>query len=111
MMRPPLVPTLTEANLRQREALLDALEPWTEDWPAEDVAALAALFDVLWSIGAYERLVADWQLSPERAIGVLTWAISLVEEAVRAAPHPLPHAAGAGAASGGPPGSDAPRVV
>jgi AcrR family transcriptional regulator len=86
----PLEPTLTEASLRQREALHDALAPWTGDWPAEDAAAVAALFDVLWSVGAYERLVADWQLDRERATEVLTWAIGLVTEAVRRGDLPSP---------------------
>jgi AcrR family transcriptional regulator len=86
--RPPLEPTLTEASLRQREALHDALAPWTADWAAEDAAAVAALFDVLWSVGAYERLVADWQLDRERATEVLTWAIGLVADAVRRDDHP-----------------------
>ena len=88
--KPPLEPTLTEASLRQREALHDALAPWTTDWPAEDAAAVAALFDVLWSVGAYERLVADWQLDRARAAEVLTWAIGLVTEAVRQGDHPSP---------------------
>jgi AcrR family transcriptional regulator len=81
--KPPLEPTLTAASLRQREALHDALAPWTADWPAEDAAAVAGLFDVLWSVGSYERLVADWQLDPERAVRVLTWAIGLVADSVR----------------------------
>jgi AcrR family transcriptional regulator len=87
--KPPLEPTLSEASLRQREALHDALAPWTADWPAEDAAAVAGLFDVLWSVGAYERLVADWRLDPERATGVLTWAIGLVAEAVRRGDRPV----------------------
>jgi hypothetical protein len=86
--KPPLEPTLTEASLRQREALHDALTPWTADWPAENAAAVAALFDVLWSVGAFERLVADWQLDRERAAEVLTWAIGLVAQAVRQGDHP-----------------------
>jgi AcrR family transcriptional regulator len=86
--KPPLEPTLTEASLRQREALHDALTPWTADWPAENAAAVAALFDVLWSVGAFERLVADWQIDGERAAEVLTWAIGLVAQAVRQGDHP-----------------------
>ena len=86
--KPPLEPTLTEASLRQREALHDALAPWTAGWPAEDAAAVAGLFDVLWSVGAYERLVADWQLDPERAADVLTWAIALVAGSVRRGDRP-----------------------
>jgi AcrR family transcriptional regulator len=86
--RPALDPTLTEANLRQREALHDALAETTSEWPAEDAAAVAALFDVLWSVGAYQRLVADWQLDPAQAARTLTWAIGLVGDAVRAGRRP-----------------------
>ena len=42
------------------------------------------MLDVLWSVGSYERLVADWELDPEDAIRGLTWVIGLVEDAVRA---------------------------
>ena len=86
--RPPLDPTLTEANLRQREALHDAIAPWTAEWPAEEAATVAALFDVLWSVGAFERLVVDWQTDRDQAVRTLTWAIGLVAEAVRAGRRP-----------------------
>lgn len=88
--KPPLPATLTEANLRQREALHDALAPWTSTWSPADAAAMAAVFDVLWSVGAYERLVADWQVDRDRAIGTLTWVIELVAEAVRQGRRPGP---------------------
>jgi AcrR family transcriptional regulator len=91
--KPPLEPTLTEASLRQREALHDALAPWTAGWPPEDAAAVAGLFDVLWSVGAYERLVADWQLDPDRAAEVLAWAIALVAGAVRRGGRPTSESA------------------
>ncbi len=81
--KPPLDPTLTEANLRQRDALHNALEDWTADWSAEDAAGVAALLDVLWSVGAYERLTADWQMNHEQAVRTLIWAIGLVQQAVR----------------------------
>jgi AcrR family transcriptional regulator len=86
--RPPLDPTLTEANLRQREALHDAVAPWTAEWPAEEAAAVAALFDVLWSVGSFERLVVDWHTDRDQAVRTLTWAIELVAEAVRAGRRP-----------------------
>jgi AcrR family transcriptional regulator len=79
----PLDPTLTEANLRQRSALHDAVARWTEDWSAADSASVAALFDVLWSVASYERLAVDWQMESEQAIETLSWAIDLVAEAVR----------------------------
>ena len=85
----PLDPTMTEALLRrQREALHDALEPWTDAWPAPTAAAVAALFDVLWSVGSFERLTVDWQLPPEQARNALTWLIGLVEDAVRSGRRP-----------------------
>jgi len=86
--KPPLDPTLAEASLRQREALHDALAEWTADWPAEVAAGVAALLDVLWSVGAYERLTVDWRLDHARAVETLTWAIGLVEQAVREGNHP-----------------------
>jgi hypothetical protein len=41
------------------------------------------MFDVLWSVASYERLVVDWRMEPARAIRGITWVIELVEEAVR----------------------------
>lgn len=79
---------MTEALLRQREALHDALEPWTTEWPAPTAAAVAALFDVMWSVGSFERLTVGWQLPHQQARDALTWLIGLVEEAVRAGRRP-----------------------
>lgn len=93
--RTPMDPTMTEATLRQREALHDALEPWTGTWPAPAAAAVAALLDVLWSVDSYERLALDWQVDHRLAIQTLTWAIGLVEAAVRDGQGPqAPKAAG-----------------
>ena len=46
-------------------------------------AVAAAMFDVLWGVAPYERLVADWGLDPEQAVAGITWVIGLIEEAVR----------------------------
>lgn len=81
--RPPLDPTLTEASHRQREALLRALGPHTEDWTDADRTTAAAMFDVLWGVAPYERLVADWRLDSDQAVAGITWVIGLIEEAVR----------------------------
>jgi AcrR family transcriptional regulator len=81
--RPPLDPTLTEASQRQREALLRALAPYTEGWTEADRTVAAAMFDVLWGVAPYERLVADWRLDSKQAIAGITWVIGLIEEAVR----------------------------
>lgn len=75
--------TLMAASRRQREALTAAVEPATRRWSEADRTLAAALLDVLWSVTAYERLVADWKLDPEEAIRGLTWAQGLVEAAIR----------------------------
>ena len=81
--RTPDDPTLVDANRRQREALLAAVTPSTGEWPERDRVLAAAALDVLWSVAAYERLVASWDLAPGEAIDALTWAIGLVETAIR----------------------------
>ena len=48
-----------------------------------DRLVAAAMFDVLWSVASYERLVVDWQLDRKQAIRGITWVIGLIEEAVR----------------------------
>ena len=86
--RPSLDPTLNDANQRQRDALLQAVAAETDRWPDEDRLVAAAMFDVLWSVASYERLVADWQIDGERAVQGITWVIALVEEAVRTGRRP-----------------------
>jgi len=81
--RPPLDPTLTEASQRQRKALLGAVTAQAARWPEADRVVAAAMFDVLWSVASYERLVVDWQLDREGAIRGITWVVGLIEEAVR----------------------------
>jgi AcrR family transcriptional regulator len=80
--KPALDPTLADANLRQRRALVGALDEATAPWPAADRAAAAALLDVLWSVATYERLVADWDMDCAEATRTVTWAIGLVADAV-----------------------------
>jgi AcrR family transcriptional regulator len=81
--RPPLDPTLVAANQRQHDALLAAVDAHAVEWPAEDRRLAAAMFDVLWAVGAYERLVVDWELDRDQAIRAITWVIRMVEAAVR----------------------------
>jgi AcrR family transcriptional regulator len=81
--RAPLDPTLTETGKRQRSALLEAVAARAAKWPQADRVVAAAMLDVLWSVGSYERLVGDWQLGREQATRGITWVIGLVEEAVR----------------------------
>ncbi len=79
----PLDPTLADAHLRQRGALLGALAPGTSGWSESERTAVAALLDVLWSVGTYERLTTDWDLASDEAIRTVRWAIGLVHDAVR----------------------------
>ena len=41
--------------------------------PTDSIAA--AMFDVLWSVVSYERLVSDWEFEPAQAIRAITWVI------------------------------------
>jgi AcrR family transcriptional regulator len=83
-MEPPPVldATLVDANRRQKEALLDAVSA-VDTWPEGRRVLAAALFDVLWSVDAFERLVGDWRVDPAEAVRGLAWVIGLLEEAVR----------------------------
>jgi AcrR family transcriptional regulator len=81
--RTPLDASVAAANLRQRQALMGAVNPWTQDWPAVERTMAAGLLDVLWSVVSYERLVTDWGLEPGDAIRGISWLIGLVDEAVR----------------------------
>jgi hypothetical protein len=86
--RAPLDATLTDAHLRQRTALLGALDQPAATWPERDRRTAAALLDVLWSVASYERLVADWDMDHEQAVRTLTWAIDLVRRTVERGERP-----------------------
>jgi AcrR family transcriptional regulator len=86
--QPPLDPTLAEANRRQHEALLAAVEEHTASWSAADRTLAAAMLDVLWGVSSYERLGRGWNLDTEEAIRGMTWVIRLVEEAIRQGDRP-----------------------
>jgi AcrR family transcriptional regulator len=80
--RPPLDPTLAEASQRLQAAFRRAVDDATERWPEGDQTLAAAMFDVLWAISSYERLVADWQLDHDEAVRGITWVMELLEQAV-----------------------------
>jgi AcrR family transcriptional regulator len=88
--RPNLDPTLAEASRRQHEALVSAVEQQTAGWTLDDRTVAAAMFDVLWAVSSFERLVADWPLDPEDAIRAITWVIALVQQAIEADRRPPP---------------------
>lgn len=81
--RRPSDPTLVAADARLREALLRMVGPETSGWSSDDRVVAAAMLDVLWSVVTYETLVAGWGLEPQDAIRGVTWAIGLVEDALR----------------------------
>jgi AcrR family transcriptional regulator len=86
--KPPLDPTLSDANVRQKHALRAALADRTSGWTDAERTAVAALLDVFWSVATYERLVMDWEMDRDQAIETVSWAIGLVEDAVRKGQRP-----------------------
>jgi AcrR family transcriptional regulator len=80
--------TVAAANERQREALLAAVAPLTENWPFVDRAIAAAMLDVLWSVVTYEHLIERWELEPKEAISGITWVMGLIEDALRSGRRP-----------------------
>lgn len=81
--RTQLDETVLAANERQRDALRGAVAPWVEGWSDTDAKLAAAMFDVMWGVVSYERLVTDWELDSEDAIAGIRWVIGLIEQAVR----------------------------
>lgn len=81
-------PTLTAVGRRNRELLLAAVTSVAADWPERDRTLAAAMLDVLWSVTTYERLAADWKLEPEEAIRGATWALGILEDAIRTGRRP-----------------------
>jgi AcrR family transcriptional regulator len=81
-------PSVAAENVRQRTALLAAVQPAARHWSPVDRKIAAGMLDVLWSPVSYERLVADWGLPPKEAVRALVWVISLLEAAVRDGPRP-----------------------
>ena len=88
--RPALDPTLSDASRRQHEALRRAVDAEAGDWSDDDQVAAAAVLDVLWSLDAYEHLATAWHLDREDATRAISWAIGLVEAAVRTDQRPTP---------------------
>jgi AcrR family transcriptional regulator len=81
--KPPLDPTLSDASARQKNALAAALAVRAAGWTDAERTSAAAVLDVLWNVATYERLVTEWEMDREQAIETVSWAIGLVEEAIR----------------------------
>jgi AcrR family transcriptional regulator len=86
--RTPTDPTFAAVDERRREALVAAVGQATDGWPATDREMAAALLDMLWSVAAYERLVAVWGLDGEQAAHAVTGLIGLLVDAIRAGHRP-----------------------
>jgi AcrR family transcriptional regulator len=82
--RAPADPTLSAANRRQHQALLAAVDAEAPGWSPAERRLAAAILDVAWSVGSYERLAVDWGLDRDEATRATTWLIDLVVAAVRA---------------------------
>ena len=95
----PLQPALAEVDAHRREALSHAVEQVAGAWPAADQAMAAAVLDVLWNLPAYERLRTAWKLEGAAATTAITWAIRIIEEAIRSGRLPSDGEAGRLAAS------------
>jgi len=81
--RIPQDPTLTATDQRRRAALSNAVAGPAATWPELDRRMAAAILDVLWGVMSYDRLVAAWELTPQQATVALTWAMGLIEAAIR----------------------------
>ncbi|HSZ38288.1 MAG TPA: helix-turn-helix domain-containing protein [Acidimicrobiales bacterium] len=86
--KPPLDPTLSDASVRQKHALLAALAERTAGWSVPEQTAAAGMLDVFWNVATYERLTTDWGMDRDQAIGTVGWAIGLVEDAIRRGQRP-----------------------
>jgi AcrR family transcriptional regulator len=80
--KPSLDPTLSDASLRQKNALVAAVAERTSGWTDAERTSIAALLDVFWNVATYERLVTDWEMDRDQAIETVGWAIGLVEDAI-----------------------------
>jgi AcrR family transcriptional regulator len=78
----PRDPTFVAVDQRRRHALMRAVSAAAPDWSEHDRRTAAALFDVLWNLPSYERLVSVWDLSSDDATHALTWLIDKLVQAV-----------------------------
>ncbi len=79
----PPQPALAEVDLNRRQALVRAVADATSNWPHAEQEMAAAILDVLWNIPAYERLRTAWKLEGAAATTAITWAITVLGDAIR----------------------------
>ena len=93
---PALDPTLAEASRRLHEAFHRAVSEASSGWPAADRTLAAAMFDALWALSSYERLVAEWALDHDEAVRGITWVMGLIEQAIADGRRPPPRTSTSG---------------
>ncbi len=81
-------PSFESVDRQRRQALLAAVTRATPGWTDTDRESAAAALDILWNQPPYQRLVDEWDFDADRAVGLITWLIGLIEEAIREGRHP-----------------------
>jgi len=81
-------PSFASIDRFRRDALLKAVERAVPDWSESDRQAVAAALDIFWNPPLYERLVEAWGLDADRAVGLISWLVTLIERAVQAGQRP-----------------------
>ena len=76
-------PTFASVDKLRRDALVDAVARATPGWSDRDRENAAAVLDILWNLPPYERLLMAWGFDTDRALGVMTWVIDLIREAIQ----------------------------
>jgi AcrR family transcriptional regulator len=75
-------PSFASMDQQRRDALLKAVVRATPGWRDREREAAAAVLDIFWNPPTYERLIAVWGFDSVRAIRVLSWLISLTQQAI-----------------------------
>jgi AcrR family transcriptional regulator len=83
-------PTFAAIDRSRREALVAAVGRAARNWSAAEREAAAAVLDIFWNVQPYERLLGVWGFDVKRATGAATWAIGLIEDAIRRGRRPPP---------------------
>ncbi len=81
-------PTFASMDQVRRQALQDAVARSLPDWPESEQRAVAAMLDLFWNPPYYERLIADWDITPERASELFGWMIDTILDAIKAGRRP-----------------------
>lgn len=83
LTRPTLDPSLASMDQIRCDALRNAVTQATPELSKDDQENVAAMLDIFWNLPPYERLIQIWGFDAERAVGLMTWLINLVKDAVK----------------------------